>query len=112
MGTALEAQKILGILGGIFDGEKALEEAREAEAGGTITSVSYAYLEYKVDNITRVIVVRTGNRSFLGNRDEVRRGTLGSWTMIWERCDIGIVTGEDFLPEKTRNFLLALERVG
>ena len=107
MATALEAQKILDILGGLLDGEKALREAREAEVeGGTITGVFYAYLDYEVDNITRMIVVRTGNGFFGGNRDEVRRGRVGDWTLIWHRCDVGVTTGEDFMPEDLRAWLL------
>ena len=112
MATALEAQKILDILGGLLDGEKALREAREAEVeGGTITGVFYAYLDYEVDTLTRTIIIKTGNSFFSGDRDESRRGRIGGWDIIWERRDIGIVTGEDYLPEKTRAFLLALERV-
>ena len=94
------------IMEGILEAEDALREAQEAESERTITAISYAYISADIDNITRMIVVRTGNRFFGGDRDEIRRGRVGNWTLIWHRCDVGVTTGEDFMPEDLRAWLL------
>ena len=102
----LEALRLREIVEAVLATEDALREAQEAEAEGTITAVSYAYIHADVDDLARTIVIRTGNRFFGGDRDEVRRGRIGSWSIMWNRNDIGIVTGEDFMPEDLRAWLL------
>jgi hypothetical protein len=102
----LEAEKLMEIAEGILSAVDALREAQEAEAEGTVTAISYAYAHIDVDTFTRVIVIQTGNRFFAGDRDEVRRGRLGEWTLVWERRDIGITTGEDYFAPELRAWLL------
>ena len=102
----LEALQLREIVEAVLATQDALSVAREAEAEGTVTAVSYAYIHADVDALAHTIIVRTGNRFFGGDRDEVRRGRIGSWTLIWERLDVGVVTGEDYMPEHVRTWLL------
>lgn len=102
----LEALWLREIVEAVLATQDALSVAQEAEAEGTVTAVSYAYIHADVDDLARVIVIRTGNRFFGGDRDEVRRGRIGRWSIVWNRNDIGIVTGEDFMPEGFRAWLL------
>ena len=102
----LVAVKLKEIMEGILEAEDALRKAQEAEAEGTVTAISYAYISADIDNITRMIIVRTGNRFFGGDRAEIRRGRIGNWDIIWERRDIGVTTGEDYMPEDLRAWLL------
>ena len=102
----LEALRLREIVEAVLATQDALSVAQEAEAEGTITAVSYAYIHADIDDLARTIVIRTGNRFFGGDRDEVRRGRIGSWSIMWDRRDIGIVTGEDYMPEHFRAWLL------
>lgn len=106
----MEVEKLRRIVEGILSAECALREAQEAEAEGTVSAISYAYVHMDVDAITRTLVVRTGNHFFGGDRDEVRRGRLGGWAIVWERADIGVTSGEDYMPEELRAWLLERTR--
>lgn len=95
------------LMEGLHEAQKALEEARASEAeNGSITAISYAYLavEYEISDIL-AITITTGNSAFSGNREEVRYGFLEGWVIRWQRCDIGVVSGEDFMPEDLRAWL-------
>lgn len=102
------------LMEGLHEAQKALEEAREneVEIGGFITAISYAYLgvEYEVGDGVLAITITTGNTAFSGNREEVRYGFLEGWVIRWRRFDVGIVTGEDFMPEDLRAWLLERTR--
>ena len=102
----LEALWLREIVDAVLATQDALSMAQEAEAEGTITAVSYAYIHADVDDLAHTIIVRTGNRYFAGSRDEVRRGRIGRWSIVWNRNDIGITTGESFMPEDLRAWLL------
>lgn len=102
------------LMEGLHEAQKALEEARENEAEiGSITAISYAYLgvEYEVGDDVLAITITTGNTAFSGNRAEVRYGFLEGWVIRWRRFDVGIVTGEDFMPEGLRVWLLEHTRL-
>ena len=96
------------LMEGLHDAQKALEEARANEAeSGSITAISYAYLgvEYEIGDDVLAITITTGNPAFSGNRAETRYGSLEGWVIRWQRADVGIVTGEDFMPEGLRAWL-------
>ena len=96
------------LMEGLHEAQKALEEARANEVeNGSITAISYAYLvvEYEIGDDVLAITITTGNSAFSGNREEVRYGSLEGWVIKWQRTDIGIVTGEDFMPEDLREWL-------
>ena len=102
----LEALWLREIVEAVLATQDALSMAQEAEAEGTVTAASYAYVHADVDDLAHAIIVTTGNHNFAGDRDEVRRGRIGRWSIVWNRNDIGIVTGEDFMPEGFRAWLL------
>lgn len=102
----LEAEKLREIAEGVLNAAEALREAKEAEDEYTDSPTAYAHIEVEADALTRTLVIRTGNHFFGGDRDEVRRGRIGDWALIWERRDIGITTGEDFMPGNLRTWLL------
>ena len=102
------------LMEGLHEAQKALEEARASEAeNGSITAISYAYLavEYEISDDILAITITTGNSAFSGNREEVRYGFLEGWVIRWQRCDIGVVSGEDFMPGAIRDWLLEHTRV-
>ena len=100
--------KVRELMDGLYEGQRFLAEARESEIeGGTITAISYSYLdvEYAISDDALAIHIYSGNSAFSGDREEVRCGRLEGWEIRWYRRDIGVVSGEDFMPEDLRAWL-------
>ena len=76
----------------------AQEALRVAQEEGAEDTGAYIYLD--LDALARTITLKTGNRFSGGDLDEVRRGHIGDWSLIWER------SGEDCMPGRLRAWLL------
>ena len=97
------------LMEGLNEARNALAEAQAQEVEkGAITAVAYSTLEveYVISDDTLAIIIATGNSFFAGDRDEVRRGRIGPWAIVWKRGDIGITTGEDFMAPEIRAWLI------
>lgn len=106
----LGALTLKGLVEAVQEAESFLDEVRGQEAEGTITAASYAYVNLEVDGLTYTIILTTGNREFSGSGSQVRTGHWGGWKVIGHREDLGITTGEDFLPGEAREWLLRVTK--
>ena len=87
----LVAVQVRQLVGDILTAQEALNQ----EEGETD-----AYIHLDLDAHARTILLRTGSGSDL---DEVRRGHIGDWSLIWERSG---EEAEDYLPVGLRTWLL------
>jgi len=102
------------LMEGLNEAQKALAEAQVQEVEkGAVTAISYATLgvEYVIGDGALAIIITTANGFFAGDRAELRRGRIGPWAIVWKREDIGVTTGEDYMPADIRTWLLENTRV-